>query len=251
MTYVVTFLRLQVRASFPILAGEEITNQYVKPLNGTAIRKHILRSKWYFECECPRCADPTELGSYLSAFMCTKCKHGTVLSSAPLNPDAKWTCLDCSAEFSVEHLQTYLDTTIDEVSSSESQQNLIHHYEECLHKFSNILHPGHQIFTDINSQLAILYGGPTSGGLEKLSRPELDRKIQVCHQVLDTNGKVDPGYTVWRAKILVQLSQTKVHVATKDFKAGFINAEQLENVLREEKFLRVYLAYYQSVFMGY
>jgi hypothetical protein len=84
-----------------------------------------------------------------------------------------------------------------------------------------------------------------------MTRPELDRKIQVCHQVLDTNGKVDPGYSVWRAKMLVQMTQTKVHVATRDFKAGFINEDQLENVLREEKFLRVYLAYYQSIFMGY
>ena len=46
--------RLEVRASFPIAAGAEITNQYVKPRIGTVVRRAILAKKWFFDCHCPR-----------------------------------------------------------------------------------------------------------------------------------------------------------------------------------------------------
>ena len=29
-----------------------------------------LRDKWFFECRCPRCSDPTEKGSHVSSLVC-------------------------------------------------------------------------------------------------------------------------------------------------------------------------------------
>ena len=67
-------IRLELRASEAIKAGGEIVNQYVKPNSGTVSRRLILKNKWHFECDCRRCRDPTEFGSYLSALTCSKSK---------------------------------------------------------------------------------------------------------------------------------------------------------------------------------
>ena len=45
-----------------------------------------------------------------------------------------------------------------------------------------------------------------------LSRPEKERKIQLCNKVLDVLTKVDSGYTIWRGTLL-QVSYT---VAVQD-----------------------------------
>ena len=66
--------------------GTEVTNQYVATLKGTALRQTVLMNKWFFQCGCQRCADPTELGSYLSALVCTQCKgQCPVVSTDPMD----------------------------------------------------------------------------------------------------------------------------------------------------------------------
>merc|ERR1719189_2314447 len=63
---------VEVRACTQISKGEEITDHYVTPLNGTMYRRSHLRDGWFFECQCLRCKDPTECRTYCSAFICTK-----------------------------------------------------------------------------------------------------------------------------------------------------------------------------------
>ena len=54
---------------------------------------------------------------------------------------------------------------------------------------------------DIMHNLVHLYAAKAS-----LSRPEKERKIQLCNKVLDVLTKVDSGYTIWRGTLL-QVSQ--------------------------------------------
>ena len=51
---------IQVIAQDRIEAGQEITNQYMKADKPTIIRRPFLRQKWFFDCMCARCSDPTE-----------------------------------------------------------------------------------------------------------------------------------------------------------------------------------------------
>ena len=66
-----------------------------------------------------------------------------------------------------------------------------------LFHYSELLHPSHYILVDIMHNLVHLYAGQ-----ESLTRPEKERKIQLCLTVLDTLGKVDPGFTKWRGTLL-------------------------------------------------
>ena len=51
---------------------------------GTAYRRADLRSTWSFDCACPRCADPDEAGTMVSAVVCERCKMGHCLPERPL-----------------------------------------------------------------------------------------------------------------------------------------------------------------------
>lgn len=77
-------IRVQVRAAVPIKNGETLHISYTHVLSPTLLRReHLLESK-FFNCMCPRCADPTELGTHLSTLKCNKCDNGVILSTNPL-----------------------------------------------------------------------------------------------------------------------------------------------------------------------
>jgi hypothetical protein len=76
----------------------------------------------------------------------------------------------------------------------------IEHLEEMLYHFSNLLHPNHYILIDIMHNLVHLYAAK-----KILTRPEKERKIQLCVIVLETLVKIDPGYTKWRGTLLQEM----------------------------------------------
>ena len=61
---------LALQAKHNIKAGEEFTIAYISTLQGSLKRRAKLHDKWFFDCNCPRCASPTELESFTSAHLC-------------------------------------------------------------------------------------------------------------------------------------------------------------------------------------
>lgn len=62
-----------------IKAGEHLSISYTDVLWETTNRRYHLKQTKYFDCDCERCKDVTENGSYFSALKCTKCKDGLLL----------------------------------------------------------------------------------------------------------------------------------------------------------------------------
>ena len=56
---------IRLRAQVDIKRGEEITIQYISHLFSNILRREEIVSNWMFECSCPRCEDPSELGTHL------------------------------------------------------------------------------------------------------------------------------------------------------------------------------------------
>lgn len=83
---------LTVRASTFIQTNQPITLSYAYTLQSTLKRREHLLDNKFFECQCRRCKDPTELGTYLGALRCPKCEKGYVLSKDPLDPESDWSC---------------------------------------------------------------------------------------------------------------------------------------------------------------
>lgn len=52
---------------------------------GTKERREHLRQNKFFECDCARCADAAELGTFVSAVRCRRCPTGAVVLERPLD----------------------------------------------------------------------------------------------------------------------------------------------------------------------
>ena len=92
--------------------------------------------------------------------------------------------------------------------------------EELLFHLSthSILPPSHYIIIELSHSLVFAYNGK-----QTLSRPEMDRKIQLCNTILTVLGKVDPGFTEWRGKLLNELSNTLLLVSKADYNNKIIS----------------------------
>ena len=182
---------IQVIAQVNITAGQEITNQYMKADKPTIIRRPFLRQKWFFDCICPRCSDPTELGSHLSSLLCpiAKC-YGSVVSSHPLDYDSPWTCLSCGAVLCLDRVQGILEQAQQLLDTPAGEDGVVEHYECLIYKLSSLLHPYNHLILDIKQKLALLYGNIPQFSMDTMSRPAKHRKVQLCMDVMDCLGKV-------------------------------------------------------------
>jgi hypothetical protein len=77
--------RLTLRMTVTIEKGSEIYITYTHTLNPTLLRRDHLQQCKFFDCNCSRCADPTELGTDMGSMKCNKCDSGFIMSSNPLS----------------------------------------------------------------------------------------------------------------------------------------------------------------------
>ena len=114
--------KLILRAQLDIKKGEEITIQYISFLLGKSRRRAEFSSCCMFECWCPRCLDTTELGSFLSAALCSSC-NGAVLPADSLLECKEWRCIECGQkmkEDNVEEIVTELEDEMMNITEHET-----------------------------------------------------------------------------------------------------------------------------------
>ena len=182
---------IQVIAQATIKAGQEITNQYMKADKPTIIRRPFLREKWFFDCCCGRCSDPTERGSHLSSLLCQKARcGGSVVPSNPLDNQSDWVCLACGAVTCLDRVQAVLEDAAQLISTPAQQDDAVQHYERALHQLSPQLHPCNHLMIDVKQKLALLYGNIAQYSMVTMGRPAKQRKVQLCMEVIDCLGKV-------------------------------------------------------------
>ena len=102
----------------------------------------------------------------------------------------------------------------------------INKLEEMLFHFSRLLHPNHFIVVDLMHSLVHLYASRKT-----LTRPEKERKIQLCTMVLETLVKIDPGYTKWRGTLLQELIHTVMLVSKEDHSKRRITTKEFHKRL--------------------
>ena len=102
----------------------------------------------------------------------------------------------------------------------------IDHLEEMLYHFSSLLHPNNYIIIDIMHNLVHLYAAKPN-----LSRPEKERKIQLCVTVLETLVKIDPGFTKWRGTLLQEMIHTVMMVSKEDYASKRITTREFHKRL--------------------
>lgn len=90
---------ISVIAGRDIAKGEHLKIMYSNMLWGTQMREEHLRLTKHFLCQCERCSDATELGTYFSAMLCVgdvgKECGGVQLPKEPMNDKTDWACNKC------------------------------------------------------------------------------------------------------------------------------------------------------------
>ncbi|XP_050101373.1 SET domain-containing protein SmydA-8 [Anopheles aquasalis] len=215
--------RLEARVAVDVAEGEKLYTTYTYTLTGTVARQAILKASKFFTCMCPRCVDPTELGTHFSSLLCNKCVGGIIISSNPLDENAEWKCGDCGFKTSGAAVQKAILTMhneLDELACLEYDAGRLEAYEGLYKKFRSVLHPRHFINTSIRHSLIELYG--RIPGYEMVELPDvlLERKVDLCRDVLRVLDVVEPGLSRSRAMVLYELHAPLIMLAQSAFGRG-------------------------------
>lgn len=105
--------------------------------------------------------------------------------------------------------------------------------ENLLRKYRIVLHGQHYIQTGLRQNLIEMYGRVGGYELHDLSDVMLERKIELCRQVLDTLNAIHPGKTRCRAMVLYELHAPLVLTARLAYAAGVLKGEALKGKLLE------------------
>ncbi len=169
---------VECRATAFIPKGDEISKQYVSPLETTNMRfinclilatgslfiKHTyykcsrrraLSSGWYFDCSCPRCCDPRENDSFVSATSCLRCQCGTILPTEPLNPACQWLCDTCDFKTNGEAVDKLVAYFMGKIQSTPIER--VDELLELLEKALKMFHNNHYVVTLLRINLNTAY----------------------------------------------------------------------------------------------
>uniref|UniRef100_A0A6P7GLW2 SET domain-containing protein SmydA-8-like n=1 Tax=Diabrotica virgifera virgifera TaxID=50390 RepID=A0A6P7GLW2_DIAVI len=189
--------KVNLKASSHISAGEHITTMYTHCLWGTQARREHLRETKYFDCQCKRCSDPTEMGSYLSALKCIGTNDepcgGTQLPINPLDDKTEWTCDQCTVKISNEEVSFLVNGIGEEVDNVQLANPTVRELEALLNKMLTFLHPNHYHVYAVKHSLIQLYGYQQGYTPTQITDDCLVRKAAMCRELLDITRKIDPG----------------------------------------------------------
>lgn len=96
------------------IRGEHLSTMYTHALWATKERRaHLLETK-YFSCHCKRCADPTELGTYLGSLKCPQ-DNGFISPKNPLDFDSEWGCDSCPGTLTAAEVTQFVEKLEEDV----------------------------------------------------------------------------------------------------------------------------------------
>ncbi|XP_058819092.1 SET domain-containing protein SmydA-8 [Topomyia yanbarensis] len=228
--------KLVARAAIDVAEGGMLFTTYTYTLNGTAMRQSALKAGKYFTCRCARCLDPTELGTHFSSLKCQKCDNGLIESSNPLDDNADWKCTHCEFKTrgaAVLKASQVMQTELDELAYMEYGPERLENFERVYKKYKSVLHPLHFINTSIRDSLIELYGRIQGYEMQDLPDILLERKVELCQDVLKVLNVFEPGKSRARAMVLYELHAPLILLAQSAFSRGTLEGASLKEKLTE------------------
>lgn len=160
-------LTIVVSATTDIKAGEVLSTTYTQTFWDTLSRREHLKSVKCFDCDCQRCTDPTELGTYMGAVRCMRCttpqnfRNGPyILSENPLDSSSCWKCKNCGHEMTAKQIKSGNDNLKEELSRPGVKT--VEGLEKFLEKYgaygAGVLHPNNYHVVQVKHALIQLLG---------------------------------------------------------------------------------------------
>lgn len=192
-TFYGTDFMIAVSATTDIAAGETIFATYTQTFWGTMARREHLKNIKCFDCCCVRCSDRTELGTYLGAIRCTKCKLPEVIldgpyvvSTEPLNSSANWKCQNCEYSISGRQIKYGNDSLKEEIMRINKRSP--EEFEKFISKYSkdpdsSVLHPKNYHILQVKHALIQLYGNIPGYLLSGKHNETVKKNLLALHDV--------------------------------------------------------------------
>uniref|UniRef100_A0A336N0L6 CSON008066 protein n=1 Tax=Culicoides sonorensis TaxID=179676 RepID=A0A336N0L6_CULSO len=228
--------KIKLTAGCDIKKGKVLTTSYTHILWGTfARREHLLQTR-YTKCVCERCIDKTELGTYFSALRCfgTEIAHcnGIQLPNDPLDEKSDWSCDKCPITITTEHVLGLMSQMQDEVDSIIYNKDAsVTSTETLIDKLSQFLHKNHYHLFALKHSLIQMYGHQKEYLLNQMSESTLERKIKMCHELLEVIQKLDPyaiRLALYTAIIFYELSSTLIELGQRRLKGTSSPEEKIK-----------------------
>jgi len=209
-----------LRARRKILEGEEITISYIPPFIGQPRRRMEISNEWYFTCRCPRCVDPTEFGTFVSALKCNSCNEGLVLPHSS-EEGSVWRCRFCSNPYEEEMVVESIEKLEEQLEKISNSGPAIEKYEEFIKGNSKILAMKHYLILSAQRNIVELL-------VEKKTRRREDCKklMRLSKSYLGTMSRLDPGYTRWRGDMLSRYNMAQLEMLKMDLDENIIDRNQ-------------------------
>uniref|UniRef100_A0A1B6C8V2 SET domain-containing protein n=1 Tax=Clastoptera arizonana TaxID=38151 RepID=A0A1B6C8V2_9HEMI len=237
-----------IYATADITKGTHLSISYTDLLWGTINRRHHLAESKLFLCKCPRCKDPTELGTFFSAFACRKREcPGSVLPNTfcnESNENLLWECDHCGDVVFAKDAAMLLENIGHEIMSL-GEQNILES-EKFLKKWESFIHENHHYLVEVRLGLALRYGDDTIEGIKKISDSELEHKIKLCKQLLALFKKLVPGEFRVFGMLYFHLQLSINEIGRRKLESGELNDQAIQSILLESKsFLENCIFYFQ------
>jgi len=217
---------LGVRSKVHIKAGEEITISYNSAFMGVIDRREDFNRTWFFDCSCVRCSSATDLDTHSDSLLCPSCPSGLLQQSQPLSYKAPWTCETCKNSMlrqMVKEKEQELEKKSEEAGDDTDK------LEQLLTEYKKVFHPNHHLFLKMKLKLTQLYGN--SGGQTQMNRKYLEKKIEVCTEVLSILAQVDPGFSDNFGMVLYERIPPSLLVLQQQLDTGEIGVEAFKEGL--------------------
>lgn len=226
---------MKVYTTVNVKKGDILYYNYTSPFLGTNERRKQLQLGKHFTCKCPRCEDPTELGSYMSAIKCKDCienncaEYGYVLNYG----DNKWMCNQCSKVTPYEEIETYLVNIGKQVD--EAQEDICK-MEVLLFALADHLHDHHYFILDLKQNIAAILRAMCEDSMYTGCRGHLKRKLQLCEQILPVLRSILPGISRIKGIALFEYFKPISELAKLEKEGG--DHHYLNELLKAEKVLK-------------
>ena len=209
---------MEVRAKMAIQQNEEITTRYVDPWEGQPSRQLKIGQNWNFICNCLRCKDPSDLGTYFSAVVCQSCsnyissnercenKSSTYISSAISNNlgylipidcqyiETDWQCKNCGEKKCLRYIEGLLKGVVKDVElvkqdilvqMKEDLPKVVDEIKSSIDLFHTLVHPNHFLLYQFKKWVTELPIPKSSvAPIGKTEPDEIDTHHDIMHDAL-------------------------------------------------------------------
>ncbi|XP_055534616.1 SET domain-containing protein SmydA-8 isoform X2 [Wyeomyia smithii] len=220
-------MKLTFKTGRDIEKNEHLTTTYTHSLWGTQKRREHLRTNKYFTCTCYRCADPTELGTYLSALKCMGIDGniccGFQLPVDALDDNSDWKCNECAIQIQADQVNFLLSKIGEEVDSAMEQKASVRQMRDLISKLLTFLHPNHYFLLTLKHSLIQMYGHMTGFLTHQLLDRVLVEKITMCRDMMKVIDILDPDsfrLSLYAASIFYEQQSALMEMSARALQTG-------------------------------